>query len=232
MTVHNNFSVLYAEDDDLTRSKFVKILKLYFKEVYEASNGEEVLQIYSQNKVNVIILDINMPKINGIKAAQKIRESDPDVKLLFLTAYSEKEKLLDAIELRAIKYLIKPIKSLELDKLLKSLVEELTQERGNKELLYLDGGFYWDKNLQQLYDKEGIEIKLTKNENLLLKLFCDNKQKIFSNDEILEYIWDDTLIETNTNKLRTLFSKLKSKLSFNLFSSHYNLGYKINYKKN
>ena len=227
----NNFSILYVEDDSFIRSKYVKLLKLYFTNVYEASNGEEALNIYNDKKPQIIILDINIPLINGLEVAKKIRETDSSPKIIFFTAYSDKEKLLEAIELRAVKYLIKPIKTFELEELMETMAQELKKENNESNIIPLEGGFYWDKSIDTLFDEDNKSIKLTKKETQLFKLFCQNKHKIFSNGEILDYIWEDDFDDSNTNKLRILFSKLKTKLSHSLFSSHYNLGYKINLKE-
>ncbi len=227
----NDFSILYVEDDSFIRSKYVKLLKLYFKDVYEASNGKEALEVYNDNKPDIIILDINIPLINGLEVARQIRKDDPSIKMIFFTAYSDKEKLLQAIELRAVKYLIKPIKTFELEELIKIIIDELKGDLKTTDIIYLDEGYYWDKSLDTLFDKDNKSIKLTKKETQLFRLFCQNKHKIFSNSEILDYIWEDDFDDSNTNKLRILFSKLKTKLSHSLFSSHYNLGYKINFKE-
>lgn len=224
------FSVLYAEDDISIRSKYAKLLKLYFKDVYEVSNGEEAIETFKKVSPDVVILDINMPVINGLKAAKFMRKENKDLKIVMFTAYSDKDKLLEAINLRVMKYLIKPINTFELEELLEDMIKELERECEEKDIVYLEGGFYWDMESEELFDKGGLVVKLTKKEILLLKLFCEHKQKIFSNDEILNYVWEEDFGDTNTNKLRILFSKLKSKLSFNLFSSTYNVGYKINLK--
>jgi DNA-binding response OmpR family regulator len=228
---HDNFSILYVEDDILIRSRYQKLLKLHFKNVYEAANGKEALSIYNEKRPDVIILDINIPLINGLNVAKKIRETDDQIKIIFFTAYSEKEKLLQAIDLRAVKYLIKPIKTFELEELITILIEELRKESSCANIIDLECGFYWDKSVDTLFDKDDKSVKLTKKETLLIKLFCQNKQKIFTTGEILDYVWEDDFDDLNTNKLRILLSKLKTKLSCSLFSSHYNLGYKINVKE-
>lgn len=223
----NNFSVLYVEDEPIIREQYVAFLKLYFKNVYEAIDGEDALNKYTLYKPDIAILDINIPKINGLEVARKIRKENENIILVILTAYSDKEKLLDAIELNLTKYLIKPIKTFEFEEILLNIIKKLNAKHKKEHTLCLNCGFQWDKNKQQLYFKNNEEIKLTKKERLLLNLFCENPHTIFSNEDILNFIWENEQDNYNPNKLRILFSKLKSKLNCNIFDSIYNVGYKL-----
>ena len=228
----NSFSVLYAEDDQLIREKYAKFLTFYFKDVFEASNGKEALELYKETKPDVIILDINMPIISGLEVAKKIREKDTQTQMIILSAYSDREKLLVATELFLTRYLIKPVQSFELEEVLLKCIEKLQEDSQRENLLYLEEDFVWSRVDERLY-KGSENIKLTQKELLLLKMFCSNPNLIFSNMDILNYVWHDEMqTDFNTNKLRVVFSKLKAKLGCNLFSSIYNVGYKINYKGN
>ena len=223
----SDFSILYVEDDSLLQEKYLQFFKLYFKNVYAASNGKEALEYYFLYKPDIAILDINIPEINGLKVAHKIREVDEKIILIMLTAYSDTEKLLDAIELNLYKYLIKPIKTFELENILQNVIIKLVNQHQKETFLSLFGGFKWNIVTEQLYTQNDEEVKLTKKERLLLELFCTNKQVILSNETILDYVWENGQNDSNTNKLRIIFSKLKTKLSCNLFESTYNVGYKL-----
>ncbi|MGB3751229.1 MAG: response regulator transcription factor [Arcobacteraceae bacterium] len=225
--ISNDFSILYVEDDLILKEQYVRFLRLYFKNVYEASNGKEALEKYYIYKPDIAILDINIPKINGLKVAQEIRELDEDIILIMLTAYSDTEKLLSAVELKLCKYLIKPLKTFELETILESVIVKLKKKGEAKEMLFLYGGFQWSNKFKLLYTKDDEEVKLTKKERLLIELFCSNVYTIFSNEDILNYVWEDDINGYNPNKLRIMFSKLKTKLSCNLFESIYNVGYKL-----
>lgn len=226
------FSILYAEDDNKIREKYTRFLKIYFKNVYEAIDGQESIELYEKHKPDIILLDINMPIINGLEVAKSIRELDKDTLLIILSAYSDKEKLLAATELMLTKYLIKPIQSSELENIVLKCIDNLETLKNKENLLYLDNDFIWNKNKETL-SKENIIFKLTQKELLLLKLFSSKPNLTFSNIDILNYVWeDDFQSDFNTNKLRIVFSKLKTKLSCNLFCSIYNVGYKINLKRN
>ncbi|MGB5868413.1 MAG: response regulator transcription factor [Arcobacteraceae bacterium] len=225
--IPSDFSILYVEDNLILKDQYIKFLKLYFKNVYEATDGEDALQKYSLYNPNIAILDINIPKINGLEVAKRIREKDDTIILIMLTAYSDTEKLLDAIELNLCKYLIKPVKTFDLEKIIKIQIKILNNKRTNRNVITLEKGFQWNKLELQLYTVDNQKIKLTKKEHLLLELFCKNKHTIFSNEDIINYIWENEDDNYNPNKLRIIFSKLKKKLDCNLFDSMYNVGYKL-----
>jgi CheY-like chemotaxis protein len=106
--------VLFVEDEELAREKLAKLLTKLFKEVVLASNGLEGLEKFQKSKItnekiDLIISDINMPIMNGLEMLEKIREIDYFVPLIFTTARSETDNLLKAIDLNVSNYIIKPI---------------------------------------------------------------------------------------------------------------------------
>jgi len=225
--ISNKFSLLYVEDDALLREQYVPFFQLFFHDVYKAKDGKEALCYYKNHNPDIVILDINIPKINGLEVAKKIRQENEDVILIMLTAHSDKEKLLDAIELKLTKYLIKPIRTFEFENILTNVIEKLAKKKKKENILYLSGGFMWNKKNQELLSDKNDSIKLTKKERLLVKLFCENPKMIFSKEDILNYVWENEQDDYNPNKLRIIFSKLKVKLDCNLFESVYNVGYKL-----
>ncbi len=107
-------TILYVEDDNLARAQLAKALSRLFKEVIQASNGEEGYTLFNKyhnnnQPIDLILSDINMPKLNGIELLEKIREVDKDIPVMFTTARSETEYLLKAIELNVNYYALKPI---------------------------------------------------------------------------------------------------------------------------
>lgn len=102
-------SVMYVEDEPEIQRNIAEYLGNYFGEVHLASDGQEALDQYSTHRPDVLLLDINLPNIDGLTVAKKIRESDQNTEIVMLTAFTEKEKLLKAIELKLTKYLVKPV---------------------------------------------------------------------------------------------------------------------------
>jgi len=109
MNVNKNLKILYVEDEDMVRSIFYNILSSFFNTVEVAIDGEDGLKKYEKGKFDIIITDINMPKINGFEMVKKIRETDIKISIIFLSAFDDKSYLLDSSSLDISGYLIKPL---------------------------------------------------------------------------------------------------------------------------
>ena len=225
--MENTFTVLYAEDNDSIRENYVGFLKTYFGKVYEADNGTKALELYTNHRPDVLILDVNMPGINGLDLAKLIRKKDDTVKIIMLTAYSDTDYLLQATELNLTKYLVKPIKTFELEEIINTTIEKLSTKDTQTSFLKINQHIKWDKTNHKLF-KDDEDISLTKKEMVLLNLFCTNVDSTFSNAQIMDHLWkEDFNKDPNTSKLRVLFSKLRSKIGCELFITTYGIGYKL-----
>lgn len=225
--MENKYTILYAEDNETIREKYANFLRSYFSKVYQASNGTEALELYNTHKPSVLLLDINMPGLNGLEVAQQVRQKDEDVKIIMLTAYSDTDKLLKATELNLTKYLVKPIKTFELEEIINMTIEKLDKNDSTPNFLQINKEFKWDRLNHKLF-RNDVDISLTKKEMILLNLFCTNVNSTFSNAEIMDHLWkDDFKQDPNTSKLRVLFSKLRTKIGYDLFKTTYGIGYKL-----
>lgn len=132
--------LLYVEDDAVIRTELSQLLSNFFENVYTAEDGKEGLEIYlhNQDDIDIILSDINMPKLNGIDMVKAIRGVDPKVPIFFATAHSDNEFLSDAIKLKIHEYIIKPIDIRYLLSLMNDLAQVLYQdflmEQKNREL--------------------------------------------------------------------------------------------------
>lgn len=125
------YRVLIADDELIERKVLYKTLTENLGDqcaIFQAENGREALAVYEKEKIQIAILDIEMPGINGIEAAQKIREQDADCCIIFLTAYDEFSYARKAITVRALDYLLKPYDEQELMLVLEEAMR-LTEER-------------------------------------------------------------------------------------------------------
>jgi two-component system, OmpR family, lantibiotic biosynthesis response regulator NisR/SpaR len=226
----SNLNLLYVEDDEDTIENIDFFLKRHFNEIIVAQDGEEALKFFKEKKVDIIILDINIPKINGLKLAGKIRELNRKIPIIFLTAYSDRENLLQAINVHAFSYLIKPFKIDELIDVLNKCKKDFFYKYQNPHIKKLNGDFTWNKQKKELFF-DNQRISLTKNEIALIDLFIEYDSRFFTPEEINEYISLNNDIKDNS--IIQLISRLKRKImnltgNNNFFIENiYNKGYHI-----
>ena len=173
-----------------------------------------------------MILDINIPKINGIELAKVIKAKDSNIPIILLTARSDKETLKEAIELQLVTYLEKPVSR----ETLKNALEKLAKQIHNLNSIFLaeddnDVIFTWNKQSLKLFANNQ-NIKLTKKETLLIKLLVV-KKAVCSYQEIYEYVWEDSNKEQSESTIKTLISTLKLKIPKNTIKNQYGMGYFI-----
>lgn len=111
------YRLLVADDERIERMVLCKKLRNKLEgqcEVFEAENGREALEIYEREKIQIAILDIEMPGINGLEAAKQIRARDPFCCIIFLTAFDDFSYARGAVSVRALEYLLKPYDEAEL----------------------------------------------------------------------------------------------------------------------
>lgn len=206
----NDLTLLYVEDDLEALEDVVYLLKRYFSNIYTATNGEEALELFSAYSPDIVLLDINIPKINGLQVASKIKEINDEIPILFLTAHSETEKLLKAIDLRAISYIIKPFSIEELNESIVKTIKMLNKQSLNNNILTFTDSFSWNIELKELsYNKEKLD--LTKNEILLIELLINNKSRFLTAQDISEMIFPDKQVESNS--IVQLISRFKNKVA-------------------
>ena len=109
--------LMIADDERIERLVLRRTLEKYLGDtcqIHEAENGRQALAVYRENKIQIAILDIEMPGINGIQAAEEIRTQDPDCCIIFLTAFDDFHYAKQAVHVRAMEYLLKPYSEREL----------------------------------------------------------------------------------------------------------------------
>ena len=218
-----NFTILYVEDDEEVRKGAVEYLRRMCKEVLEAKDGKEAINIYKEHRPDIIITDINMPKLNGLDMARYIRSEDKEVQIIVATAHSDTDYLMQAVELQLVKYLIKPITQ---DKLLSALQQSVALiEDKSKFTLALSATCSYNAYSQVILDKDK-EIKLTKNERLFLDLLAHHHSRVVRYEEIENAIWP--LEGMSQDAIRSLVRGLRKKLPENAIDNISGIGYKIN----
>ncbi|MCK9337480.1 MAG: response regulator transcription factor [Arcobacteraceae bacterium] len=220
------YTILFVEDEDMIRQNYVSYLKDYFQVVYEAQNAEDAFLIYKSKTPDIMIVDIHLPKMNGIELVRRIREKDYNTKVIMLTAFTDTKLLLDATSLQLTKYLVKPINRQELKDTLRLAINEIKSftVTPNKNIA-LNDEYIWDIEIKELKYHNQI-VELTYKEKSFLELLLSHKSRVFSHDEILEAVWGYDEIGT-INSLKNLVKRLRKKLPEDTIVNLFNEGYKI-----
>ena len=220
--INKNIKILYVEDDEIARENGVEYLQNFFEQIYEASDAIKALQLYEKYQPDIIITDIQMPKLNGLEFVKKIRQKDKKTQIIIITAFCDRDYLLKAIELQLVKYLVKPVKEKEFEEALFLCVNSLQEDNSN--IIKLDDNSYFDTFNKNLVIKNEI-IKLRTKEILFLELLIKNKNRYVSYEEIENYVWSDSVMTKDA--LKTLVKNLKTKIPKDLILNLTNSGYKI-----
>ena len=129
--------ILYVEDNDIVRKDTVELLKEFFHQVETASNGEEGLEKFKKGKFDLIITDINMPKMNGIEMIKEIKKIDKRIPVIVITAFSDFKYLVECIKLGVYGYILKPIDINQLLEVLNTVLEKIKLRRERDKALQL-----------------------------------------------------------------------------------------------
>jgi len=217
------YNLLYIEDEAPIRMITSMFLEPYFNKIFEASNGIEAIKIYQQERPDIIITDIEMPKMNGLEFCKKIREEDKDTPIVIITAHTSIEYLLEAVSLNLIKYLSKPLKENELIQVLENCFEQL--ESSNPSIVQLNKALYYDTFNQTLSQKNNL-ISIPLAQQLFLNILIKNSHRVVQYHELEHEIWYDKIMTADS--LRTLVRKLRKVVGKETIENISKTGYKIN----
>ena len=223
INLFENLTILYAEDEDNLRHSVVQTLELFFARVIEASNGEDALDLFYEHKPDVLLLDICMPKCDGLELLKKIRESHKRVPVIIMSAYAEQNYFLQAIELNICKYLFKPFSKDSFLGALKTCALWM-YEWGENNLIKVTDTLFYNPETSILH-QHNEQFALTKKERLLFEYFLRQKDRIISYDELEEAIWASE--GGNKVALKALIKELRKKLPQNCIENIFGIGYKL-----
>lgn len=217
-----NLTVLYAEDEKEMRENIADALSFYTKEVYSAENGEEAFTIFKEKQPDIIMSDIHMPILNGIDFVKKVRKENRDIPIIMITAHTDKEYLLEAVELHMEKYIVKPIKLTVLLETLKQCIELVKNH--NLMELEKDKDYKYDYEKKELRYKEE-DIILNRKEILFFELLILNQDRVVKYEEIERHVWSDDFMTDNA--IRSLIRNLRKKLPTDILYNLSGVGYRF-----
>jgi len=225
MNILKNLNILYVEDEETIIDKYAYFLEESCSKVYIARDGEEAYALYSENKIHLIIMDLLIPKLNGINLAKKIRKENDSIAMIALTAHSDREILLDIVELNFSSYLIKPVGRSDL---MNALLKVSRKVDGGRNVP-LPCNCAWDGKSKTLFHNDEA-VTLTRRELKLFELLVEKAGSPCSDDEIFFYVWGNDFEKIITNSsIRTLVKNLRKKIPQELIKNQYGIGYKINF---
>jgi len=218
-------TILYVEDEPQIRTNIIEYLESYFGTVYAASDGAEALEMYHAHTPDVALLDINLPHIDGLSVAKEIRSLNSKIKLVMLTAHTEKEKLLKATELKLTKYLIKPISPKAFRETMQQLAQELLED--GEGYIVLARGCIWDSEKEQLLIHHE-KVILSAKEHQLLKALIHRQHHTLTYEEIMIAVWEDAFDrDISIDSVKNQVSLLRKKLPQDCIRSVYGKGYML-----
>lgn len=215
-----NYRVLYAEDDEGVRKNVSEMLSLLFKKVYVAKDGEQAYDLFLENAPDIVITDIKMPKMNGIELSREIRKTDTKIQILIISAHTEVDFMLDAIELSLMRYIVKPITETKLCEALKKFLA-LQESIG---IVELSEGWSYNSDKKVTISEREVEYELSKKESKLLELLL-GKKSILTYEEIELALWPDETMSLNA--LRLLMKNFRKKLPLDYLKNVQSIGYKL-----
>ena len=202
--------ILIADDNvDIT-----DVLEAYVrKEGYEplvAADGEEALRLFKQHEPAAVLLDVMMPKKDGFTLAQEIHSINPEIPIIFLTAKTQKEDILEGFKHGADDYLTKPFSMEELLLRIEAILRRVKGKKLKDIPFYKLGGFLFDTQKQTLTIGEKVT-KLTTKECELLSLLCAHANEVLERNYALKTIWvDDNYF--NARSMDVYITKLRKLL--------------------
>ena len=228
-----NKTVLIVEDEPTIN----RIVSNYFINekftVLSALDGSKGLQLFEQNKVDLVCLDILMPGMNGWEVSKAIRDSS-NVPIIMMSALSEEEDILKGYSLKVDDYITKPFNPKVLIAKVKNLLERLDRtenEESRLNIIEVDG-ILIDNDAHKAFI-EGQEVSLSKTEFNLLSYFMRHQGKICSRDLLLDEVWgidvyvEDRIVDTYVKKIRKLLGQRS-----NYIKTIFGVGYRFEVPNN
>ncbi len=228
--IGENISVLLCEDDESFGMLLRDYLKMKDFKTDLRIDGESGYAAFTQNQYDICLLDVMMPKKDGLTLASEIRASGSDVPIILLTAKNLKDDVIDGFRHGCDDYITKPFSMEELLCRMEAVLRRVKIKRQSEKGTYIIGKYTFDSQKQQLTFADDDEVvKLTTKESDLLSLLCLHINDILERNVTLRTIWiDDNYFNARSmdvyiTKLRKLFKKDKTVQIINIHGKGYKL---------
>jgi len=221
-TTLKSLRILYIEDDASIRTTITKVLRYFSDAIFAVESAEEAIKSYMHFQPDIIICDINLPGMNGIEFVKWVRQFDEKSQIFLLTAYTDKEYLLEAVKLSLVDYLTKPIDFTMLEKTLKNAARKVIQNK-TLNVQFITGAVYSYQQRSVTFGNKAYP--LTAKETRLLDHLITNKSRMTSKEELQTTLWEDDM--GSESAFKSLVNKLRTKIGKEAIENISGVGYRI-----
>lgn len=219
-----NKNILIVEDEIDLRDIMFESIEEYVNKIFVAKNGIEGLEVFQSKNIDLIISDIHMAKMTGLRMSHEIRKFDPHIPIIFLTAYDTDENMLEAIEVKSRNVLKKPF---DKKQLLVSMMLAMNSFKEEFTLFDLSNGYKYNLDTKELVLNDEL-IPLTKKEQRLLTLLLKHQEHAVPFSLIENYVWMEN--GATPDAIRMFINKLRKKIYPELIQNIQGIGYKLTLK--
>lgn len=218
LKILKTLNVLYVDDDEEACESIGTILKYYFNNIYIAKNGFEALEVYKKKSCNVLLVDYDMPIMNGYEFLKEVRKENSSIPAVIISSYDDKDKLFNAIKLELVEYLLKPFEHSELKKLFKNILDWM-EKKSLLEFNLSENSIYSFTTKQIINNKKNIT--LTSSEYKILEYLLFNENRLIPYDTLIDLNSE----ESNQKSLVSQIYKIKKKIGSDIIKNVKNEGY-------
>lgn len=208
-------------EDELSIRTFVSLnLRRKMYRILEAASGEEALRLLKENEIDLVLLDLMLPGIDGFQVCQEIRSQYANTGIIILTARAREEEKIRGLVEGADDYLTKPFSMAELEARILSLLRRMEQFNKVNSIAIISSGPFQIDSKNSIISLAGEAIRLTPTEYCLLQFLIANKNQVFSRNDLLDEIWginyagDIKVVDVNIRRIRMKTEKEPSNPEF------------------
>ena len=221
--------MLSVDDDEAVRTMLYKAIRSNGIEAQQVSSGEQALQWVSRNRCDLIIMDINMPGMDGFQVIQTLRNRGLRIPIMIVSGRQEDYDTLYGLDIGADDYVTKPFNPVVLGAKVKALLRRSKASSFGDSAVIVAGPFRYNTITMRFY-KDNREISLSSKEHAMMKLFLDNVNRVFSKDMLYTLVWGEAIIDENA--IMVYINRLRQKIEENPSKPRYiqtvrGLGYRF-----
>lgn len=215
--------ILLLEDEIMLKNSLEEYLQSLGHMVFSFTSGDNALNSLSQNRYDLLILDINVPKINGFELVRKLEDKDLQTPIVFISAQIGIDEISEAFNLGAADYLKKPFHLKELSLRIDKIKKEMDCK--NSHHIVISKNYAYSKDETQLYYNH-TPVDLTKRQMQIITLLCENINSVVHFNTFRHFVWTEEWVDNAT--IRAEISRFRKSLKEDFIVNIKGVGYKIN----